>query len=96
MKEIVIKHLHHLRHINWSHGTDLSQIKEDIEYLLKEGATGIDIKSDDGAIYYTPYIEREETDKEYTKRLEKEAKEMEIKKQFDLKLLEELKNKYEK
>jgi len=84
--------------LRWGYGVEISQIKKDIEELEKLGATYIDIEPGEGEISANCEIfcRRIETDEEYEKRIEEDKKEQEEIKRRELKLLEELKFKYEK
>ena len=83
----------------WSNGITLSQLKNDILELEKQGIDYVDIHIetyyDDISIEVKTYTTREETDEEYNKRITQEKLNEERAKERELKQLELLKAKYE-
>lgn len=83
---------------NWCWGIELSQMKKDIEELEKLGVTHINIEPyieyDCSSVKIDATFEREETDEELAERLQQIKTKEEKRKEADLKLLNELKKKY--
>lgn len=79
-------------YIDWSN-TTLEQIKKDIIELEKLGVTNLEIESDTHINYYL-WIEREETNEEFKKRISWEYIKEKILREQELKQLETLRKKY--
>lgn len=87
--------------IYWAYGISISQIREELDILEKKGATDINISlhSDYNGGSYIDIAaskKRLETDEEFKNRTQKEATNKHLQEQGELKLLAELKAKYEK
>lgn len=86
--------------LEWLYGAELSQIKKDVEELEKLGVTHVNIdyvtSYDVTYIITNPIIRRLETDEEFNKRKEEQELMKLVQKQKELKILAELKAKYEK
>ena len=84
---------------DWEYTREISKIRKDLDALEKLGATHIHIEkeSDSHIISLNMYssVKREETDEEFEERMEEYKRFTENKKNYELKLLEELKLKYE-
>lgn len=84
---------------DWSYLTSITQIKKDIESMLEMGANNVSIEiiEDYGSSYlsFNCVRERLETDLECKRRLLKEKANRFDERARELKLLEELKKKYE-
>lgn len=86
--------------LEWTYGVPLSQIKEDIDKLEKQGITHINIEIADN--YESQYIsieteiQRLETDGEFDERVNIEKKKLKIIEARELAEFERLKKKFEK
>lgn len=84
--------------LDWTYGVSISKIKEDLEAIEKLGATSIEIQAYDD--YGSSCVEiyalsnRLETDDECAERIKIENERQEQAKQYELKQLEQLKQKY--
>lgn len=85
---------------NWTYGVSIEQIRKDLDELEKLGVKEVEIEPYDSygssSVSIEAYINRIETDEEYSKRVERENN---MKKQTEMKeleLLKKLKEKYEK
>ena len=84
---------------DWSYEATLAKIREDLDALEKLGCTEIEIESEDNygsiSVVYTAICNRMETDEEFMARV-KQKKDLEDRnKEYELKLLNKLKSKYE-
>lgn len=84
---------------DWTYGVKLEKIKEDIAELEKLGVTDIDIEGEDDygsySVKITAFKFRPETKEELKARIDKAKAQLENQKARDLKILQELKAKYE-
>ena len=84
----------------WKDGGDIKMIKRDLDLLEKMGADEIKIRIEDdygqNYILIDAFKSRLETDDEYNSRIEDGKRKEEALRLKELKLLEELKAKYEK
>lgn len=97
-KKILVEKVQH--YFNWSYGTSIDQIREDLDTLEELGATPVDIEIEDNygsaTIEYSATILREETDAEVMDRQIKQNIANAEQERFERQRLKELKEKYEK
>lgn len=83
---------------DWTYGVTIEKIRKDLDELEKLGVKKIDIIAEEiwgsPSITITAFIEREETDEEFEKRLNEEKQRQEEIKRRELQQLEQLKSKY--
>jgi hypothetical protein len=83
---------------DWEYGVEISKIRKDLDALEKLGATHVDIETDvrNDCAYMTfaGYVDREETEEEYLKRINLELERENLLKQRELAELKRLKDKY--
>jgi len=94
IKEFEINHL-----FDWQYGKPIDEIRADLDAMQAKGANmvNIDHYEEYGCTYlsFKAVDKREETDKEFEERVFEENQKRDRIKRRDLKLLEELKQKYE-
>lgn len=86
---------------NWSYGISIYEIRQYLDALEDDGVTDVKISTgivpnDEDIVIVTAYKERLETDIEFQNRIQREANTKHLQEQGELKLLAELKAKYEK
>lgn len=86
--------------LDWTYGVSIEKMRKDLDELEKLGVKEVEIEPYDSygssSVSIEAYINRIETDEEYSKRVERENN---MKKQTEMKeleLLKKLKEKYEK
>lgn len=83
---------------NWTYGVTIEKLRKDLDDLEKLGVTEICIEPDDSwncpIVTIEAFIEREETDEEFQKRVNEETQRQEEIKRRELKQFAEIKAKY--
>lgn len=83
---------------DWTYSVTIEKLRKDLDELEKLGVKEIDIEAEEnwGAASVTigAFIEREETDEEFQKRVNEEIQRQEEIKRRELQQLEQLKSKY--
>ena len=83
---------------DWTYGVTIEKLRKDLDELEKLGVKEIDIKTAENwgstSVTINAFIEREETDEEFEKRVNEEKQWQEEIKRRDLQQLEQLKSKY--
>ena len=83
---------------DWTYGITIEKLRKDLDELEKLGVKEIDIEAEENwgsaSVTIEAYIEREETDEEFEKRVNEEKQMQEEIKRRELKQLEQLKSKY--
>ena len=82
----------------WTYGITIEQLRKDLDELEKSGVKEIEIEAVEDwgstSVKIEAFIEREETDEEFEKRVKEENETKEAIKRRELKELENLKKKY--
>ena len=85
-------------YFEWTYGVAIEKIRKDLDELEKLGVKEIDIETEEGwdstSVTITAFMEREETDEEFEKRVNEEKQRQEKIKRRELQQLEQLKAKY--
>ena len=85
-------------YFEWTYGVTIEKIRKDLDELEKLGAKEIDIDTEESwgsaSVAIEAFIEREETDEEFEKRVNEEKQRQEEIKRRELQQLEQLKSKY--
>jgi len=83
---------------DWTYGVAIDQLRKDLDELEKLGVTEIDISADENhgcaSATIKAFVERQETDDEFEKRVNEEKQRQEQIKISELQQLERLKAKY--
>jgi hypothetical protein len=83
---------------NWTYGVTIEKLRKDLNELEKLGVKEIDIEVKENwgsaSVTIEAFIEREETDEEFQKRVNEETQRQEEIKRRELQQLEQLKSKY--
>jgi len=83
---------------DWTYGVTIEKLRKDLDELEKLGVKEIDIQAEgnwgSASVTIEAYIEREETDEEFQKRVNEETQREEEIKRRELQQLEQLKSKY--
>ena len=85
-------------YFDWTYGVTIEKLRKDLDELEKLGVKEIDIETEENwgstSVTINAFIEREETDEEFEKRVNEEKQWQEEIKRRDLQQLEQLKSKY--
>jgi len=88
-----------VRDFDWEYAFDISEIKKDVDDAISKGATIIDfdlsVEYDSPCLAVRAYLEREETDKEFKIRAEKEEMDKKRQELNEFATFQRLKLKYE-
>ena len=83
---------------DWTYGVTIEKLRKDLDELEKLGVKEIDIQAEENwgsaSVTIEAFIEREETDEEFEKRVNQEKQRQEEIKRRELQQLEQLKLKY--
>ena len=83
---------------DWTYGVTIEKLRKDLDELEKLGVKEIDIEVEENcgtaSVTIEAFIEREETDEEFEKRVNEEKQRQEEIKRRELQQLEQLKSKY--
>jgi hypothetical protein len=83
---------------DWTYGVTIEKLRKDLDELEKLGVKEIDIQAEENcgsaSVTIEAFIEKEETDEEFQKRVNEETQRQEEIKRRELQQLEQLKSKY--
>ena len=88
------------RDLDWTYGIEIKRLREELDWLEKEGATHIGIEPyssyDSACVDISAYANRIETDEEFKERIEKQQAWQKAIEEREIEQLKKLQEKYQK